>query len=169
MDTIIASLKFLNSYPTWAKVVVVGALLIAVITLVFATRSVSRNGAASDSIFLTISGVKLFPENSSAEIQVIAYVNDTAFQYPSVGGVTWLKVGPVMAPQIIEIPKADLYVTRFELNLKLPDTVKKLVSQTVLRVTELPFNTEYNLYPLEGQTRAASISAVVKFSISKSP
>ncbi len=170
METIDAFIKFLGSYPLWAKLLAVGGLFTTAATLALAPRHpTTSKDSSTASAFLTISSVKLFPANPNAEVQIIAYVNGSKFQYPSIAGITWLKVGPGMSPQIIEIPTAERYETRFELNLKLPDGIKRLVSQTVLPISELPFTADYKLHPVAGETREAAVGAVVSFSLAPNP
>ena len=100
-----------------------------------------------------------------------------------------MKVGPAMSEKIIELPKADRYDVRFEMLLRSgtrlaqPQHVQSAIisaasqttypnvtraaSQEVMPVPAqtLPFSETYKLYPIEGGTRAASVSAVIPYEI----
>ena len=97
---------------------------------------------------------------------MLAFVNDTRFQYPSLAGISWLKVGPAMSSQRFALPKADRYEIRFEMSLKPSDgSVKQLVSQQQVLITKLPHAGDYNLHFKQGRTRDAGVSATVRFSL----
>jgi hypothetical protein len=121
MESLKGFIEFLASYPAWAKLLALSGLIITIGTLVFAPRNKDAPDAApTGDVALRITGVTLFPHDSDAEVQVFAYVNDTRFQYPSLAGVSWLKVGPAMSSQRFTLPKAARYEIRFEMNLKTP-------------------------------------------------
>lgn len=185
-------LRVLNSYPFWAKICAVGGVTFSVLVLVFAPRTdasaqpKSPNAqtvsptAPGQTIFLRIIGVKLFPDDPNAEVQVLAIVNQTTYEHPSVGGVKWMKVGPDMSPKLIELPKALLYQIRFEMHIRggsdLTSTKEKNLadkpfmrsgSQLIDNITKLPFSEEYKLYNIKDGIRDASVRASVSYSITE--
>lgn len=147
METIESVLKFIGSYPIWAKALVLIGLGISVATLVFAPRQVTQGAEKSitpsstgkedrqvtrgaekfitpsstskeDRVFMKIKAIQLFPDDPEAEVQVICYVNGIEFIHPSVGGVNWMRVGPSMSEKIISLPKAASYDIRFEMRFR---------------------------------------------------
>jgi hypothetical protein len=189
MEMIEAAIQFLNAYPVWARVCVLSGIVFSALVLVFAQRgptaaqdkkatlAANKNGP----IFLKIKGVKLFPDDSNAEVQVLAIVNGTTFVHPSVGGVKWMKVGPDMSQKSIELPVAQRYDIRFEMRLRNGSTfsgkgskqleaspVARAASQMISSITHLPYSEDYKLYDIVGETRAASVHAVVSYEISES-
>jgi hypothetical protein len=133
MESFEAFFKFLNSYPVWAKGCVLASIVFALLVLVFAPRdeaSESSNSTQADiqkhppssqedqPIFLTIRSIRLFPDDSNSEVQVLAIVNGTTFVHPSVGGVKWMKVGPDMSVKRIELPHSNRYDIRFEMRFR---------------------------------------------------
>ena len=180
MDTIESVLRFLNSYPTWAKVLALGGIVLTSTTLVFAPRTVgdaqAQTKPAQAGAVLRILGVSLFPDDSNALVRVTAFVNGTSFQYPSLAGVEWLQAGPSMSPQAFPLPKAEKYELRFEMDLKSqrPGATGVLVSQQVVTITKLPTPGEYNLHrkqqqPGVGVTRSASVNAAVRYAVESAP
>jgi hypothetical protein len=95
METIDAFLKFLNSYPLWAKVLTLGGLFVATVTLVFAPRitAVTMRSAASQI------AINVMFENSTAD-----YVN-----------IDWLDFDGNKDPQLRQTiaPGASLEVPTF--------------------------------------------------------
>jgi len=180
MDTLESVLRFINSYPTWAKVLALGGLILTTATLVFAPRTVSdaraQTNTAHTGAVLRILGVSLFPADPSAFIRVTAFVNGTPFRYPSVAGVEWLQVGPSMSPQGFPLPKAEKYELRFEMDIKSQHSgsTRELVSQQVITIAKLPTAGEYNLHrkqqqPGVGVTRSASVNAAVRYAVEPAP
>jgi hypothetical protein len=186
MEVIEAILRFLNSYPVWAKGCVVGGILFSVLVLVFASREDASTQSKKDQsgpTFLKLKGVTLFPEDPSAEVQVLAIVNGISFEHPSVGGVKWMRVGPDMSQKLIELPAAQRYDIRFEMRLRNGTAFsgqgsKHLEAYTIERgagaqeirvVTRLPYSNDYKLYDVVGVTRSASVRAVVSYEVTKSP
>lgn len=202
METIELAFRFLNSYPVWAKACVVTGVVFSILVLVFAPRSSGQNDAPPQRavlqppppktgfaviiqpverpIFLTIKGIKLFPDDPNVEVQVRAIVNGTTFVHPSVGGVKWMKVGPDMSEKRIELPRSDRYDIRFEMTLRnggsfVGTGAKRLEaehasqtgSQLVRTVWQLPFSEEYKLYDIVGQSRAPSVRATVSYTVSQ--
>lgn len=158
--------EFLGSYPGWAKLLAFSGLLITIGTLVFAPRLPKPKDDGDERIFLKLQGVRLFPSNPEAQIQVYAYVNGTEYKYPGVAGIKWLKIGPSMSPGIFEIPKSDSYEVRFEAILKDENSDStRLVSQKILEFSKLPYSDKYNLHKTERATRNASVSAAIDFVI----
>jgi hypothetical protein len=179
MEVIERALKFLSSYPMWAKALALGGVVVTVATLLFAPRNASETQANATSTqigaVLKILGVRLFPNDSDAVVRVTAFVNGTSFRYPSLAGVDWLQVGPSMSPQTFELPKADRYAVKFEMQLKtaFANAPIEMVSQREVSITQLPHTEEYNLHKKEGQpglmTRSASVGAAVRYALERAP
>jgi|GEM_PF-3767888 len=187
METIVSVLKFISSYPLWAKLLVLIGLGIVVVTLVFAPREVESDApkppkplgpTKGDSIFMKIKAIQLFPTDPEAEVRVTAYVNGTEFVHPSVGGVQWMRVGPSMSEKIIPLPKADRYEISFEMtfrsekklsggtkSLQVRSGFQKAKSQMVTPVSTLPFSEDYRLYLVNDGSRAASVKAIIPYEI----
>ena len=172
MDTVKSLLDFLNSYPLWAKLLAFSGVLLTAGVLIFAPRtnkSAENSDDQSSETFLTIKGIELYPESLDAEIQVAIFVNGTEYQYPSVAGVKWLKIGRAMSPGTFKLPNSKIYEVRFEANLRNYKTTY-LSSQRVVLVSKLPYSDDYPLYGVNEQmTRSASVSATVDYSIEKAP
>lgn len=180
METIESALKFLNSYPTWAKVLALAGLLVTVTTLVFAPRTVgdalAQHKPAQADVVLRILGVHLFPDDPDAFVRVTAFVNGTPFRYPSLAGVEWLQVGPSMSAQAFSLPRAERYELRFEMELKSrrPGVSGELVSQQTVAINKIPMTGQYNLHrkqqqPGVGVTRSASVNAAVRYAVERAP
>lgn len=172
MDTVKSLLDFLNSYPLWAKLLAFSGVLVTAGVLIFAPRtnkSAENTEDQSSGTFLTVRGIELYPESPDAEIQVVILVNGTKYQYPSVAGVKWLKIGSTMSPGTFKLPNSQIYEVRFEANLRKYEATY-VASQRVVRVSKLPYSDEYELYKVnEEMTRSASVSATVRYSIEKVP
>ena len=178
MDSIENLVKFLNSYPTWAKLLALTGIAVSIATLVFAPRTPldaqAQDRPQAGGPVLRMLGVVLFPPNPYVAVRVTAYVNGTPFRYPSLAGVEWLKVGPAMSSQAFQLPKSDKYEVRFEMAMKgtSPGTTGEFVSQQVVTVTKLPHSGDYNVYRKEegvGVTRSASVEAAVRFALDPAP
>ncbi len=181
METFDSIIKFLSSYPIWAKAGIIGGLLFSSTILVFAPREISANGLKGNEnftrVFMRIEEIRLFPVNENTEIQLYAIVNGNRYRHPSVGGIEWMKVGPGMSHKVIELPKTDRYEIRFELiyrngkeiigSTTILENVKEkaMMSQMIRRVMKIPFSEEYELYPVKNKTRSASVGASVSYSI----
>lgn len=171
MEALESIIKFISSYPTWAKGLLFGNVICIAATLVFAPRVVSDTGKAKSSYTyeLRIDRVELFPPSNTAIVQVSAIVNGTEFKYPSIGGVEWLKVAPSMAGQTFRLPLTDRYEIRFEMLKReegASDDVKLLSVETISFVG----GTTEGRYPLHGfdpasRTRSGEISAEIIYSI----
>jgi hypothetical protein len=183
MDMIEGVLKLFNAYPTWAKVLAVLGLLTTFCVLVFAPRNtpeavVTPSGKA---VYLRIRQVRLFPHDSDAEVQLLIHVNGTTYRHPSTAGVEWMKVGPGMSEKLIELPASEYYTINMELNRRGKPTLRgdepvqyvepsiRATSQLVSTVYELPYEEEYRLYDVNGETRSAGVSASVTYRISRGP
>ena len=171
MNQIRAVIEFLHSYPDWAKILMVVALLVIMLVLTLVPRGAGGNGKAPDtpdqgSTVLSIQGVKLFPATEGDLVQVQALVNGTIFQYPSLAGISWLEVGPDMPTQVFQLPRSERYEVRFEVLKKANlGQTKKMVSQSVVTVAETPASGEYNVYPIDGNIHATRISGAVEYSV----
>jgi len=101
-------------------------------------------------------------------VQVIAYVNDGPYRYPSgVDGVEWVKVGEGMSGQTFPIPKAEQYEIRFELNLRNP--IQRLVSNETVRTSTLPLSRTYSLHAVTDNIKTDAIDAKISFALSTKP
>jgi hypothetical protein len=187
MDWLDSGLKLLNSYPTWAKACFVGGLFISGAVLIFAPHLPGNEKAnINGPVYLRIKGIKLFPEDPDAAVRVVAYVNDIPFNFPSLGGAKWMKVGPDMNEKWIELPKASTYNIRFEMNRKgaTKEEIQKMSSNVALMIAvqedrpipykgqsesfvkKWPITDEYKLYRVTDDTRDATVSAVVAYELS---
>lgn len=182
MSTIEAVLNFFATYPSWAKAVMVVGLLAVLATALLAPRSTPIDVLAqpkppvakpeiNTTTYLKITGVTAFSVSPTPMIRVVAFVNETPFTYPSLAGVDWLSVGPAMSSQTFQLPKAQKYEIRFEMETKgtpgRPGV--KYVSQETVLINRFPFSGEYSVYPTKkegvGVSRAASVGAEIKFSV----
>jgi hypothetical protein len=137
----------------------------------FASPAGNNSLDNSTPVFLKIKNVKLFASEPESEVQVHAFINDSDFRYPSVAGVSWLKVGPGMSPGIFELPNTDRYDVRFEILLKDSNGERKLASQLVIPISasSIPVTKDYSVHPVSGMTRGASIGATLSFEITRNP
>ncbi len=172
METLESIIKFISTYPTWAKGLVFGNLICIVATLVFAPRVVESKtleANPSNTYQLRIDRVELFPHSNSAVIQVLAIVNGTKFMYPSIGGVEWLKVAPSMAGQTFRLPSSDRYDVRFEMQKREDslDSEAKLLSVETISFTGGTTEGRYGLHGFDpaSKTRSGEISAEIVYSI----
>ena len=188
IESIEKILDFLNSYPNWAKYSVCVGVFFIVSILVFAQRqtvvkaSVENMDSASSrgpgylpTKYLEIKGVKLFPSDPDAQVQVYAIVNETRYRHPAVAGIEWLNVGPNMDTKTIELPEADRYEIRFELKERNGEDISgettvvegtpDMTSNVIRFVMDLPYSEEYKLYPINGNVRSANVGATVSFTI----
>jgi hypothetical protein len=175
MDTIESIIKFLSSYPAWAKLLVMGNVVCAIATLIFATRSSEAGDMEqpSGANVLKIKRVELFPDSDLAEVQVSAFVNGTEFRYPSLAGVEWLKVASSMAGQSFKLPNAEQYELRFEMRKreKPGGPIASLVSQETVALKKAPFASSYALHGFDpaSRTRSGTVSAQIVFSFETPP
>lgn len=180
-------LTFINSYPGWAKYSVFVGIVYIFSVLLFAPRQAvpeednmstnTRSGQLGylPTKYLEIKGVKLFPPDPDASIQIYAIVNEARYRHPAVAGIDWLKVGPNMDKKTIELPEADRYEIRFELTKRNGEAISgsttmiegepDMTSNVLRYVMDLPFAEEYKLYPVDGNVRSATVGATVSYSI----
>lgn len=174
MDALESAIKFLTSYPAWARGLALAGVLVSVLTLVFAPRTPSSSpsdasepSAAKRRYWLSIEGVEVFGQED-AQIQVTIDVNGTTFVYPSLAGVKWAEVGPTMSSQQFQLPPGQLPLRlRFSALLRTSGkSPVELVSQRTVVVDQLPADGEYILHKRnEEGVRAAAVSAAVRYSI----
>jgi hypothetical protein len=173
-----AVLRFVGSYPMWARLLVLACLSAAVATLILAPRTATtqpqkpaatapESASKGQQAFLRVKPIKLFPDRPTAEVQLFIYVNGTEYRHPSVAGVEWMRVGPAMSEKIIELPPAPRYDVRFEMRIREGPTLKtqQQTSQQVTPIKALPYSEEYKLYQVENKSRAAAVSAVVSYEV----
>ncbi len=117
---------------------------------------------------LIIEGVELFPPSSRDVVQVIAYVNDVPYTYPSVGGVEWLFVGSTMSPGAFRLPSSvSSFDVRFEMRARQggeDGPEMRYVSQRVVSIDSVPFEGTYELHRVPG-ARSATVDAEVRYRI----
>lgn len=166
METLESILRFLNSYPMWAKVSALGALVAfaAVLTLAPRADPLPKNKG----MVLRLLAV----DNRSlvvGPIQVDIIVNDQTFRYPSLAQVQWMELGPEMTPQTFKLPVSSVYEVRFELRLRdrvYPKEVKAFASQKTVSVGTFPFHDLYTVYEVDGATHGKE-AMVIRFSIER--
>ena len=171
MEALENIIKFISTYPTWAKWLVFGNVICIAATLVFAPRigSGTDQPKLSDRYELRIDRVELFPPSSTAVVQVSAIVNGTEFKYPSIGDVQWLKVAPTMAGQTFRLPSADRFEIRFEM-VKREDGANEEAKLLSVETVSFVSGTTEGRYALHGfdpasRTRSGEISAEIIYSI----
>lgn len=116
---------------------------------------------------MRIKPIQLFPDDPSAEVQLIVDVNGTKFRHPSVGGIEWMQVGPGMSEKVIELPTAPNYAIRFEMQFRNVQGNKGTLqtAQRIDHIIDLPASNKYELYQVQGVTRLASVSAEVRYEV----
>ena len=176
MDVLNELLKLIGSYPTWAKAAVLSGLAVAIAVLIFA-KPISPKpippAQADSQLYLRISRVALYPDDPTAEVQVVASVNGTEYIFPSVANVKWMRVGPDMNQKIIPLPTADVYQITFRMNYRLgrsagneePHKIIRVARQGLPAPTILPHNSEYKLYPISSATASSAVAAVVTYQV----
>jgi hypothetical protein len=180
METLAGLIKFLESYPTWAKLCALGGVVFTILVLVLAPRIDATASSAQRRVYLWIKAAELYPEDPSAKVRIDAYVNDTVYKHPSVGGVEWMKLGPGMATRKFNLPSATEYQIRFEMFV-VSDLRKKTMalggdrgesndperkgSQEVVTIKRLPYDGTYNLYEIDHNTREAAATASISFGL----
>ncbi|MGJ7553047.1 hypothetical protein ACSFBI_03555 [Variovorax sp. RB3P1] len=172
-------LRFLSGYPSWAKALLLANVACMASILVFVrtpSAAAAQPVAAATPVTaanitpklsrptIKVTGVELFPR-SDAEVQVLVFVNDTEFRYPSQAGVEWLRVGPSMSGQTFELPSTGPYTLRFEMRQRDRYTgqLKKLVSQDSVALNAQTSGV-YNLHQVENKSRGAAVGAEVRYS-----
>lgn len=172
MSTVEALLKFLASYPSWAKVAMLTGLVLVVGVALLAPRTPidaqaqPKPGTAVSTVLFRIDGVSSSGLPPSAAVRVSAVVNGKVFAYPSLGAVDWLDIGPTMSSQTFQVAAAAKYDIRFEMDVK---GGARYVSQETVQVSILPHTGHYRLYPTKvdrmGVSRAATPGASIRFSL----
>ena len=174
MELIDSVIKFISSYPVWAKVAVFGNAICMAAILVFTPRMAQEVNAAESSKELTlyelrIDRVELFPMSESTIVKIFAYVNGTKYTYPSIGGVEWMEVAPSMSGQTFRLPESDRYEIRFEMlkRSKGSNQEAKFLSQEVISTSEGINQERYSLHGFDASsgTRSGSVSAEVIYSL----
>jgi hypothetical protein len=176
MEMVDSFLKLLAAYPTWAKATVLLALVVGVGVLVFARPAAPSplpQPQDDGPLYLRIARVALFPDDPSAEVQVIANVNGTEYIFPSVANVKWMNVGPDMSQKIIPLPNADLYQIRFYMNFRsgvraaneAPHKLVRRPSNPSEQPTKLPHAAEYKLYRVDAATNSSAVLAVIGYQL----
>ena len=168
MSTFEALLKFLASYPSWAKVAMLAGALLTITVALLAPQSTDAGAHAKAAVpvMFKIHGVTSDGLAGNASVRVTAIVNEKTFLYPSLGAVDWLDVGPTMSSQSFPVQSAGRYDIRFEMEVK---GGPRHVSQETVHVAAIPHTGSYRLYPTKsdstGVSRGFAPGAAVRFSI----
>jgi hypothetical protein len=185
LEAVESLVRFIGSYPLWARLLILLCLIGAVGTLVLAPRTVesqlakppatatgSISTATPQQAFLRIKPIRLHPPDPNAEIQLSIFVNDTEYRHPSVGGVEWMKTGPAMSEKIIRLPSTPKfeYEVRFEMRVRSGGVYNAqssyhMGSQMQMPVMTLPYSGEYSLYRTDNKTRSAGVGGVVPWEL----
>ena len=173
MSSIEAAVKFFQSYPSWAKGIILLGLVVAFVTAVLAPRSGNDSKEARPKrVILKIRGVDDTPLGLESMVRVTAVVNGATFIYPSIAGVDWLDAGATMSSQTFDLVPAESYNVRFELfttNKAMLPLTERFVSQETAIVLTLPFTSDYRVYRVrkEGEVvaRAAHPGTSIRYSI----
>jgi hypothetical protein len=176
MSTVEAIIKFVGTYPAWAKVAMLAGLILIVGVALLSPRNPidaqaepTSNGTIPNKTVLKIHGVSDRGLPPDASVRVTAIVNGKTYVYPSLAGVDWLDVGATMSSQTFDLPIASRYEVRFEMDLKGSGASKRYVSQETIEVPAVPYTGEYRLYPTKadsaGVSRGLAPGASVRFSL----
>lgn len=187
MDWIAKLLGWFDAYPLYAKAGMFACAAMFAALALFAPRA-DRARATVDApipidptrpVWLEIGEAKRFPPDPEAEVRVLAYVNDTVYRHPSVGGVEWMRTGPAMSHKSIELPPGDGYEISFALEFReAKDTVggpvigilamqsRRMTAQISADVRNVPFEGEYPLYFVdEENVRGARIGGSIVYAV----
>jgi hypothetical protein len=175
MESFEAMVRFFYSYPVWARIAVIACLGGAALVITLSPRIIEAQvhkqsvKPVAKQVFLKILPIRLFPSQPAAEVQISAFVNDTEYRHPEVGGVEWMKTGASMSAKYIELPTAERYDVRFELRIRDGQTLAHQTqqSQSITPIRTLPFQEEYQLYPVKNKVRDAAVSAVIAYEVSE--
>jgi hypothetical protein len=176
LKSISTFVPFVAPYPIWVK----GALAICVLSgavfiigLVVAAPNDKASSSADDtstSAWLEIYGLDAFDNLSGSKVKIIADVNGNKYTYPSLAGVEWAEIGPNMAPQKFRLPILDEYQIRFEAIVQgkgqLDEKRYASVESHFIKKNTDGIKT-YHLRVIKSATRAASIGADVRYSVSR--
>jgi hypothetical protein len=165
------------------------SLAVAALVLVLRARASRQTDdpLLSDSVLdnrsvnMKLKSIQLFSNEVFTEVQVIVYVNGVEFFVPPTASETWLRIEADMKEEVIELPKADMYHIRFELNFRTGRKLEggpvlargistrssnqKTTGKTPFRLLTLPITDEYNLYFLDDGSRDMSVKAVIPYEI----
>jgi hypothetical protein len=163
--------------------------LLAILVLIYRARrtQISDDPLLSDSLLdkrsvnMKLKPIQLLSDDGFTEVQVIVYVNGAEFLIPPTESEHWLRVEADMKEEVIELPKADIYHIRFELNFRTGRKLEggpvlargistrsasqKTTGKTPFRLLTLPIMDEYNLYFLDDGSRDMSVKAVIPYEI----
>jgi hypothetical protein len=159
---------FLAPYPAWVKAAFVIFVLSGAawfVGLVIAPTATSEKPPSSgETAWLTIKGVTAFGSYGD-DIRVTATVNGINYIYPTLPGVTWMEIGPDMAPQIFQIPVRELYSVRFSAQTKGGSSLASVEEQRVVGTTD--GIKAYGLRGVSGGVRSAPVAVEVRYTITK--
>ena len=200
LDSIV---KLIAIFPSWAILLIFFcfSLLVAFLAMLARARAAKKRHATQNDIlekprtFLKLIQVQLFPEDPAAEINIIIYVNGVAFYYPSETDIKWIPVISNMNEKIIELPCAEMYYIRFEINFssekkleggpalargalakakaeaeaeakaKAKKDTQKTANHAVHAYPTVPLVADYKLYLLQDGSRDTSVKANISYEI----
>jgi hypothetical protein len=182
--------KLIAVFPGWATLLifVCFSILVALLAILARARAAkkllrsSQNDILEKSrTFMKLKQIQLFPDDPSAEVNVIVYVNGVAFHHPSETEIKWMPVIANMNEKIIELPRAEMYYIRFEINFSSEKKLeggpalvrgglakkdgKKTTDQTLATYPAIPLVADYKLYLLQDGSRDTSVKATISYEI----
>jgi hypothetical protein len=179
MEALKDFLTVMNSYPTWAKALLLLCLAVIAAVLVFAkpvppSPPVPPIPRPDQQVYLRISSIALYPSESTAEIRIISSVNGTEYTFPSEGGAKWMRVGPDMNRKIIPIPTAAKYVVAFRMEFRdgrkavgepveVFDAPQTASGSTAPVAPAVPYGAQFKLYQVQSNSTSPSVAGVVSY------
>ncbi len=182
--------KLIAVSPGWATLLVLFcfSVLIALLAMLARARAAKKvmDSTQNDIFkkshtFMKLKQIQLFPEDSSAEINVVVYVNGVAFTHPSETEIKWMPVISNMNEKTIELPCAEMYYIRFEINFSsdkkleggpalvrgalVNKDAKKGTDQAPATYPTIPLVADYKLYFLQDGSRDTSVKANISYEI----
>lgn len=182
--------KLVTVFPGWATllILVFFTVLVALLAILARARAARKimHSAQNDILeksrtFMKLKQIQLFPDDPSAEINVVVYVNGVAFFHPSETEIKWMPVIANMHEKIIELPHAEMYYIRFEINFSSEKKLeggpalirgglvkkdgKKATDQALATYPAIPLVADYKLYLLQDGSRDTSVKATISYEI----
>ena len=177
-----------NFLTTKYLIFVVLFISVATVLVVVCIRAVKRasslalkNIEKKPPTFMKLKEIQLFPTDASAEVQVVVYVNGVKFIHPAVENTPWIAMDSNLSEKIFELPCAEIYYIRFELNFSsekkleggpalirsasLKKDTKKATGQEAATYPTIPLVADYKLYFLQDGSRDTSVKAIISYEI----
>lgn len=187
LDSIV---KLVAIFPGWATLLIffcfsVLVALLAVLARARATKKINQS-TQNDILekprtFLKLKQIQLFPEDPSAEINVVIYVNGVAFFHPSETDTKWMPVSSNANEKTITLPCAEMYYIRFEINFSserkleggpalargasVKNDTKNTTDHAAHTYPTVPLVADYKLYFLQDGSRDTSVKANISYEI----